>query len=150
MMSPGKCVLLRNPSFTSHLGPRLQQINQLYTLFEPVTSNIAVQLDLRIACATLRNRDFGSKSDPFCVLLEKDTSGVWKELGRTEVVKNSHGVPSQFLWPCTLQASYGTSRFGQKICVSNHRYRRNCHHSRGKSAYQCRFAFSPLQNSRKT
>jgi copine 1/2/3 len=55
-------------------------------------SECAVQLDLRISCTKIPSRDWGSKSDPFCLLLEKDMSGVWKELGRTEVVLNSAGV----------------------------------------------------------
>jgi hypothetical protein len=59
-----------------------------------------VQLDLRLSCAKLSNRDgFGNKSDPFCVVSEKDQGGNWCELGRTEVVDNNHGTPPQPLRP---------------------------------------------------
>lgn len=33
--------------------------------------------------------DYLSKSDPFIVVLMKDGSGDWKEIGRTEIVVNS-------------------------------------------------------------
>ena len=59
----------------------------------PHTTAADVQVDLRISCTKLQGRDgFAGKSDPFCVVSEKDLAGVWRELGRTEVVNNNHGV----------------------------------------------------------
>ena len=34
--------------------------------------------------------DLLSKSDPFIVLYTKDNSGGWIEIGRTEVITNTH------------------------------------------------------------
>jgi hypothetical protein len=57
-------------------------------------SECTSQMDVRLACKQLRHRDGPSgKSDPFCVLFERDrNTGVWMERGRTEVQENQTGV----------------------------------------------------------
>lgn len=55
-------------------------------------------MDLYLACNKLARRDgMFNKSDPFCVVSERDSSGTWRELGRTEVINNNHGVHLQRL-----------------------------------------------------
>ena len=50
-----------------------------------------MQVDLRLSCTKLASRDgFGGKSDPFCVVFERDDKGSWREIDRTEVVNNNH------------------------------------------------------------
>jgi hypothetical protein len=43
---------------------------------------------LTIYCKGLQNKDTFSKSDPFCVLQEKAANGLWRDIGRTEVIQN--------------------------------------------------------------
>jgi len=50
----------------------------------------ATFLDLHISCKELKNCDIGSKSDPFAVVyMRNSTMEEWKEVGRTEVIKNN-------------------------------------------------------------
>ncbi|KAM7455940.1 hypothetical protein BLSTO_03306 [Blastocystis sp. subtype 1] len=46
-------------------------------------------VSLAFECENLPQMDYLSKSDPFIVVLMKDGSGDWKEIGRTEIVVNS-------------------------------------------------------------
>ncbi|XP_056461549.1 copine-1 isoform X1 [Gadus macrocephalus] len=46
------------------------------------------KVELTVSCATLLDKDVGSKSDPLCVLLQSTGDNQWEEVGRTERVKN--------------------------------------------------------------
>ncbi|KAH9509557.1 Copine-3 [Bulinus truncatus] len=52
------------------------------------TSSLVQRVDLRFSCQNLPNRDIGSLSDP-CAVLHMKQEGKYKEVGRTETVKNS-------------------------------------------------------------
>lgn len=55
-----------------------------------VATNLVTTVELSIACRNLLDRDLLSKSDPLCVVLLKDFgSSQFKEVGRTEVIKNT-------------------------------------------------------------
>uniref|UniRef100_A0A3B4B1K1 C2 domain-containing protein n=1 Tax=Periophthalmus magnuspinnatus TaxID=409849 RepID=A0A3B4B1K1_9GOBI len=45
-------------------------------------------VELSISCSNLLDKDVGSKSDPLCVLLQKNQE-TWTEVGRTEKLMNS-------------------------------------------------------------
>lgn len=45
-------------------------------------------VELSVSCSNLLDKDVGSKSDPLCVLLQKNPAGKWTEVGRTERVEN--------------------------------------------------------------
>ena len=54
-------------------------------------SSSTTDFELSISCRNLRDEDMFSKSDPFCVLSEKETvGGTWTEVGRTEKIDDSH------------------------------------------------------------
>lgn len=62
----------------------------------------SVSVVLAVSCRQLRNADFFSKSDPFCVLSKNKSSDVWEEVGRTEVVKNNLDPE----WTTTFRMKY--------------------------------------------
>eukprot|EP00094_Tigriopus_californicus_P005011 TCALIF_04825-PA protein Name:"Similar to Gusb Beta-glucuronidase (Mus musculus)" AED:0.10 eAED:0.10 QI:0/0/0/0.71/1/1/7/0/1725 len=45
-------------------------------------------LEISVACQKLADRDLTSKSDPFCVLFEQSGNQEWRELGRTETLRD--------------------------------------------------------------
>ena len=55
-------------------------------------NTLASKIDLYISCTNLKNKDVGSKSDPFAVVLmhrlQKNGQYAWEELGRTEIIMN--------------------------------------------------------------
>ncbi|XP_063717504.1 copine-3-like [Symsagittifera roscoffensis] len=54
-----------------------------------VVSDLSSRIELSIKCSSLRDADFGSKSDPMCILsLQNEDSGKFEEIGRTERVEN--------------------------------------------------------------
>ncbi|KAK7881095.1 hypothetical protein WMY93_032305 [Mugilogobius chulae] len=50
-------------------------------------SDCVSQVELSVSCSNLLDKDVGSKSDPLCVLLQKNQD-TWTEVGRTEQVQN--------------------------------------------------------------
>ncbi|CAL1612957.1 unnamed protein product [Knipowitschia caucasica] len=51
------------------------------------TSDCSSLVEISVSCSDLLDKDVGSKSDPLCVLLQKDQD-KWTEVGRTERVEN--------------------------------------------------------------
>ncbi|CAD7705375.1 unnamed protein product [Ostreobium quekettii] len=49
----------------------------------------SVWVELRVSCRKLQNRDVTSLSDPMAVLFKRAQTGMWEEVGRTEVVANN-------------------------------------------------------------
>uniref|UniRef100_A0A671YHT0 Copine-3 n=1 Tax=Sparus aurata TaxID=8175 RepID=A0A671YHT0_SPAAU len=47
------------------------------------------KVELSVSCSDLLDKDVGSKSDPLCVLLQKNGGDKWVELGRTERLNNT-------------------------------------------------------------
>ena len=47
------------------------------------------KVEFFISCRSLKNMDVFSKSDPQIILYVKTPSGVWSELGRTEIIKDN-------------------------------------------------------------
>jgi len=46
------------------------------------------QIEIRVSCNKIKNKDVTSKSDPFCVMFLKD-GDEWTEVGRTETIDNN-------------------------------------------------------------
>ncbi|CAM9489536.1 unnamed protein product [Heterosigma akashiwo] len=64
--------------------------------------SLSVRVDLSICCEGLQNLDRGSKSDPFCVVYTKKSSGEqWTEVSRTEIIANSLSPKFVTLVPMT-------------------------------------------------
>merc|ERR1719369_100542 len=58
--------------------------------FQPGVSALPTStVELSVQCENLPDRDLMSKSDPVCVLYMKESRGNWRELGRTEQIKDS-------------------------------------------------------------
>jgi len=51
--------------------------------------DLCSKIELSISCTRLANKDITSKSDPICVIKQKDATGKYVEIGRTEQVKES-------------------------------------------------------------
>jgi len=47
------------------------------------------KIELSISCTNLANKDLTSKSDPICVIKQKNSAGKYVEVGRTEQIKES-------------------------------------------------------------
>ncbi|KAF7645394.1 hypothetical protein LDENG_00205130 [Lucifuga dentata] len=52
-------------------------------------ADCVTKVELSVSCSDLLDKDVGSKSDPLCVLLQKDRGGKWTELARTERLNNT-------------------------------------------------------------
>ncbi|XP_071174493.1 copine-8-like isoform X2 [Mytilus edulis] len=59
--------------------------------FQPGTAAVpSTQVEISVSCRNLQDRDAFSKSDPICVLSNKDVrTNTWYEFGRTEMIKDS-------------------------------------------------------------
>ena len=50
---------------------------------------LVTKLELCISASNLEDRDVTSKSDPVCVVLMKDSTMKYREVGRTERIENT-------------------------------------------------------------
>lgn len=67
------------PNNTIGVGPRPLGPSRVFSVVE-----------LRVSCKNLLDRDTFSKSDPVCILYQKDfRANTYSEVGRTEQIKNS-------------------------------------------------------------
>ncbi|GAB1601873.1 copine-3-like isoform X2 [Argonauta hians] len=78
----------------------------------PSSEEYASQVEIRIHCKNLVNKDLTSKSDP-CAALYLSEKGKWVEIGRTERVNNN--LNPQFSTPIAMKYYFETV---QKIKVS--------------------------------
>uniref|UniRef100_A0A096LWS7 Copine-3 n=1 Tax=Poecilia formosa TaxID=48698 RepID=A0A096LWS7_POEFO len=53
-----------------------------------MAAQCVTKVELTVSCENLMDTDFGSKSDPLCVLLMCNSDSKWYEMGRTEKVQN--------------------------------------------------------------
>ena len=49
----------------------------------------AMQVNLHMSARNLKKVDAFSKSDPQCIVYEKQTNGQYKQIGQTEQIKNN-------------------------------------------------------------
>ncbi len=55
-----------------------------------ITGNgLTSRVELTISAKSLIDKDYLSKSDPFCVIYSKSASGAWEEVARTEIIANN-------------------------------------------------------------
>eukprot|EP00803_Ostreobium_quekettii_P007428 evm.model.scf_3620.1 EVM.evm.TU.scf_3620.1 scf_3620:9911-12475(-) len=81
----------------------------------------SVWVELRVSCRKLQNRDVTSLSDPMAVLFKRAQTGMWEEVGRTEVVANnlSEWQPLS-LHPCVACSDHCNLAEGTNVCCIGH------------------------------
>uniref|UniRef100_A0A3Q3KMD3 Copine-3 n=1 Tax=Mastacembelus armatus TaxID=205130 RepID=A0A3Q3KMD3_9TELE len=55
----------------------------------PQMADCVTKVELSVSCSNLLDKDYGSKSDPLCVLLQNTGGDNWVELARTERILNN-------------------------------------------------------------